>query len=302
MEAGIIFRPREAIFSRHPVPMRKLVWLGAAIGAVALWLGLWAFAWEPASLTENRRTLFVPHWSAELGGMKVVVLADLHIGSPFNGLDKLHRIVATANAMQPDIVLIPGDFVIQGVVGGRFVTPEESAAVLARLSAPLGVWACLGNHDWWLDPLRIRSALEKHGIRVLEDDAAKIQRRDAHFWLVGISDFWEGPHDVRRALTKVGDTAPVLMFTHNPDVFPTILGRFSLLIAGHTHGGQVNLPLLGRLVVPSKYGSRYAIGHIVEDRRHLFVSPGLGTSILPVRWRVPPEVTLLELHPEFSSK
>ncbi len=87
------------------------------------------------------------------------------------------------------------------------------------------------------------------------------------------------------------------MFTHNPDVFPMISDRFSLLIAGHTHGGQVNLPLLGRPIVPSVYGQRFAYGHVVEGGHHLFVSPGLGTSILPVRFRVPPEVTLLVLNP-----
>ena len=86
--------------------------------------------------------------------------------------------------------------------------------------------------------------------------------------------------------------------THNPDLFPTLSGRFSLLIAGHTHGGQVRVPLLGRPIVPSTYGQRFAFGHVVEGGRHMFVSPGLGTSILPVRLRVPPEITLLELHPD----
>jgi predicted MPP superfamily phosphohydrolase len=199
--------------------------------------------------------------------------------------------------LRPDLILIPGDFVVQGVLGGRFVSPEESASVLARLKAPLGVWATLGNHDWWLGAGRVRSALEKNGIEVLEDRAVRIERGGTPFWLVGISDFWEGPHDVRKAMSQVGDASPVLAFTHNPDVFPVLRGRFSLLIAGHTHGGQVHLPLLGRPIVPSKYGERFAIGHVVEDGRHLFVSPGLGTSILPVRFRVPPEITVLELSP-----
>ena len=96
-------------------------------------------------------------------------------------------------------------------------------------------------------------------------------------------------------MRQIRDDAPVLMFTHNPDVFPVISNRFSLLIAGHTHGGQVHVPLVGRPIVPSKYGQRYAYGHVVEEGRHLFVSTGLGTSILPVRFGVPPEVTVLEL-------
>ena len=217
------------------------------------------------------------------------MLADLHVGSPFT------------NSLKPDLIVIPGDFVIHGVRGGTFVAPEDAAAVLARLTAPMGVWASLGNHDWWLDARRVLAALEKQKIGVLEDSAVRIEWGSTHFWLVGISDFWEGPHDVRKAMSQVNDDAPVLMFTHNPDVFPTLSNRFSLLIAGHTHGGQVHIPLLGRPIVPSKYGQRFAYGHVVEDGRHVFVSSGLGTSILPVRFRVPPEVTLLELHPTKSA-
>jgi uncharacterized protein len=282
--------------------MKRMRLVVAMLSLAALALGLWAFAFEPASLVERREALAIPHWSVELAGLKVAVLADLHVGSPFNGLDKLDRIVEATNALQPDLVLIPGDLVIQEVLGGSFVAPEQAAAVLARLRAPLGVWATLGNHDWWLDAPKVAAALERHRIRVLEDKAARIVRGASHFWLVGISDFWEGPHDLHAAFEPVTDDAPVLAFTHNPDVFPEMRQRFSLLIAGHTHGGQVHLPLLGRPIVPSKYGERFAYGHVVEGGRHLYVSPGLGTSILPVRFRVPPEVTLLELHPAQDDK
>jgi len=265
------------------------------LSAAALALGVWAFGIEPASFETRTHRLSIPDWRADLAGLRIAVLADLHTGSPFNGIEKLARIVDATNALKPDLILIPGDFVVQGVVGGRFVSPEESAAVLTRLKAPLGVWATLGNHDWWLGAARVQSALEKNGIGVLEDRAVRIERGGAPFWLVGISDFWEGPHDVRKAMSQVGDASPVLAFTHNPDIFPALRGRFSLLIAGHTHGGQVRLPLLGRPIVPSEYGERFAVGHVVEDGRHLFVSTGLGTSILPVRFRVPPEITVLEL-------
>jgi predicted MPP superfamily phosphohydrolase len=95
----------------------------------------------------------------------------------------------------------------------------------------------------------------------------------------------------------VTDGAPVLAFTHNPDLFPEVPSRVSLTLAGHTHGGQVYLPLLGRLVVPSQFGERYAIGHVVENGRHLFVTAGVGTSILPVRFLVPPEISIIRLDP-----
>lgn len=274
---------------------RRTAWL--AVSLAALFLGVWAFVLEPASLTTSTHDLAIPRWNADLAGLRVAVLADLHVGSPFNGIEKLARIVDLANSLAPHLILLPGDFVIDGVLGGTFVAPEDSAAVLARLKAPLGVWACLGNHDWWLGPERVLAALERQGIRVLEDKAVRIDRGGAHFWLAGITDFSEGPHDIRKAVAHVTDDAPVLMFTHNPDLFPTLGDRASLVIAGHTHGGQVAFPLIGRPIVPSKHGQRYAYGHVVEGGRHLFVSPGLGTSIIPVRFRVPPEVTLLVLNP-----
>ena len=160
----------------------------------------------------------------------------------------------------------------------------------------LGVFAVLGNHDWWFDAPRMRRALETAGIPVLEDQSRLLERDACRFWLAGISDFWEGRHDVVRALAAVPAAAPVVAFTHNPDVFPDVPARVLLTIAAHTHGGQVALPLIGRPIVPSRYGQRYAIGHIVEDGRHLFVSSGIGTSVIPVRFRVPPEVSLLTLH------
>lgn len=118
-------------------------------------------------------------------------------------------------------------------------------------------------------------------------------RGEGSFWLAGISDFWEGPHNVQLAVQQIPHQVPIIAFTHNPDVFPEIPSRVALTIAGHTHGGQVQLPIIGRPIVPSRYGERFAAGHIVEAGRHLFVSTGLGTSILPVRFRVPPEISIL---------
>jgi predicted MPP superfamily phosphohydrolase len=271
--------------------------IALSLSATVVGLTVWSFALEPASLSTREYRLSIPDWRADHAGLRIAVLADLHVGSPFNGITKLKRIVTTTNALKPDLILIPGDLVIHEVIGGRFVAPEDSAAVLATLTAPLGVWAVLGNHDWWLDAKRVRTALESHGIPVLEDEAVPIEYDASRIWLVGISDFWEGASDVRKAMSEVTDDSPVLLFTHNPDVFPNLTDRFSLMIAGHTHGGQVFLPLLGRPIVPSAYGERFAIGHVQENGRHLFVSSGLGTSILPVRFRVPPEVSVLELHP-----
>lgn len=253
----------------------------------------WAFIFEPASLRVQEYRVAPGAWPTDCSGLRIAVLADLHTGSPFNGLDKLDRVIELTQAAKPDLILLTGDYVIQGVLGGRFVSPEEAAASLQRLRAPMGVWAVLGNHDAWLDAPRVRRAFEARGIPVLEDRSVPIQAGACRLRLAGISDFWEGRHDVPTALAEVAEGDTVVAATHNPDVFPEVPSRVSLTIAGHTHGGQVRLPFLGPPIVPSRYGQRYASGHIVESGRHLFVSPGIGTSILPVRFLVPPEISLL---------
>jgi hypothetical protein len=269
---------------------------GTALAMAVAGLLVWAVWVEPASLRNEDHALDIPGWPTGCEGLRVAVLTDLHVGSPFNGLDKLDAIIALTERARPDLILLAGDYVIRGVPGGTFVAPEDIAARLGGLSAPLGVFAVLGNHDWWFDGPRVRAALEQAGIPVLDDASQHIAAGSCALWLVGISDLWEGRHDIVRALAGVPAGAPVLAFTHNPDIFPYIPERVKLTIAGHTHGGQVFLPLVGRPVVPSRYGQRYAIGHVVENGRHLFVSSGLGTSILPVRFRVPPEVSVLIIH------
>jgi uncharacterized protein len=258
-------------------------------------LALWAFWLEPASLRNEDHDLRLSAWPTECDGIRIAVLADLHTGSPFLGPSKLEDIVTLTLATEPDLVLLAGDYVIHGVVGGRFTPPEDVARRLARLAAPMGVYAVLGNHDWWLGPARVRRALESAGIPVLEDASTVVERGPCRFWLVGLSDFWEGARDLEKALGNVPESAPVIAFTHNPDIFPEVPSRVSLTIAGHTHGGQVYIPGLGRPIVPSQYGQRFAAGHIVEEGRHLFVSSGLGTSLLPVRFLVPPEVSVLRV-------
>jgi len=265
-----------------------LVLIAAAMAA------LWAFAVEPASLVVREYDVELPAWPQSADDLHIAILGDLHVGSPFNGLDKLQRIVQETNNTKPDLVLLAGDYVIQGVLGGSFVPPQDFAPVVAGLQVRLGVWAVLGNHDWWLDGPAVRTALEQNGIRVLDNEAAALDAT-GELWLAGVGDYKEGSPDVSLALRTIPDTATVIVLTHNPDVFPEIPDRVALSIAGHTHGGQVRLPLLGRPIVPSRFGERYAAGVITEGSKHFFVSTGLGTSILPIRFRVPPEISLLRI-------
>lgn len=274
-------------------PGRKIFY---GVLGCGLLLAMYALFIEPNRLVLRETTITLPTWPEEFKGIRIAVFSDLHAGSPHITLDKIRRVIEMTNAAQPDVILLPGDFVIQNVMGGKFIEPEEFTAELKKLTARKGVFATLGNHDWWYNAPRVKQALEKAGIRVLENQVEKIERGGKTIWLAGFADLWEGNPKVADTLNQITDNAPVIAFTHNPDLFPAIPSRVALTIAGHSHGGQVVLPLIGRPIVPSKFGQRYAIGHIVEDGRHLFVTSGIGTSIFPVRFGVPPEVSLLTIN------
>jgi predicted MPP superfamily phosphohydrolase len=274
--------------------MRSRRWRTWVFLVLALALTLWATWLEPASLRVQQVDVLLAWPYAR--PLRVAVVSDLHVGAPYHGLARLPSTVDRINATRPDIICIPGDFVTLGVLGGHFTPPEAIARELARLRAPAGVFAVLGNHDRLFNGPRVRDALTSAGIRVLEDTAVAVPTPSGPVWVAGVSDYWTGPHDIEAALRAVTDTvAPVLLVTHNPDLFPSVPARATLTLAGHTHGGQVRLPLIGAPIVPSAYGQRYARGLVVERGRHLFVSTGIGTSDLPVRLGVPPTIFVLTL-------
>ena len=235
---------------------------------------------------------------APLKGLKIAVIADLHAGSPYIDGDKIDRIVALTNAAKPDLILLTGDYVlgVHTAWGGWRFMPRQSAPYLGKLRAPLGVWAAIGNHDRWENAGDVAVQFDKAGIRVLENRHVVLKGPRGPLYLAGIGDFYTHAARPRAALAGVPPQGPAICFTHSPDVFPQLPRTCLLTVAGHTHGGQVRLPLLGRLVVPSRYGQRYAIGTVQEDGKTLFVSSGIGTSILPVRFGVPPEISLLRLY------
>ena len=263
------------------------------LGSIAL--AVWAFGIEPNRVVVRQVALNLPDWPADHQPLRLAMVSDIHAGSPFITAAKIDAVVAAINGERPDAIILLGDYVIQGVVGGDFMAPEDLARSLAHLNAPLGVYGVLGNHDWWLDGPRVNRALQSAGIIMIDNAALRIERPGGAFWLAGIGDNWEGAPDILGTVAKLADDAPALLATHNPDLFPQVPARIALSLATHTHGGQVNLPLIGRPIVPSRFGDRYASGHIVEQGRHLFVTTGLGTSILAVRFRVTPEIVVLTI-------
>ena len=257
-------------------------------------VAVWAFGIEPGMLVVRHLRMELPGWKSEL---RIAVLSDLHVGSPHVGLDKVRTIVEKTNAENPALIVLLGDFVIggpnggRGIRGGGFVEPEQTAEELKKLRAPLGVYAVLGNHDWWYDGERVGKALTDAGIQVLENRAVHV----GPIWLGGIADYWTREPDIAGTLQQMTSDDPAVLITHNPDIFPEVPARVSLLLAAHTHGGQVRLPIIGPIITTSRLG--YNAGEYVEQGRHLFVTTGIGTSILPVRFGVPPEIVILTVSP-----
>ena len=263
---------------------------GAAAAATAL--GAWSLWVEPRRLVVRREELVLPAWPAALDGLRVGLLADLHAGMPHAGLDAVGRAADALAAEGPDLVCLLGDFIDRRAVFARPVDAEALAARFAVLDPPRGTVAVLGNHDWYAGAGRIAAALFGVGIPVLEHDA---QPAGEGLWTAGVGDYRVRGANVGRALAGVPEDAPVLLLSHDPDVFPFVPSRVALTLSGHTHGGQVGIPFLRRPFVPSYYGERYLRGHVVEAGRHLYVTSGLGTSGIPVRLLTPPEVVILTL-------
>lgn len=256
----------------------------------------WGALIEPNRLVVNQHAIQIDNWPKELGGLRIALIGDLHTGSPFIDDQKLERIVELTNQQNPDLIVLLGDYMNRGSWHARQVEPEITAAHMKNLHAPLGVYAILGNHDWWYNGEKVQNAFEQAGIRVLENDVAEIKWRGKSFWLVGFADYWSLRFKIKETLSKVPPEATMIAISHNPDIFARVPATVPLLLAAHTHGGQVNFPLIGTPIVPSRYGSRYTAGHVFENGHHLFVTTGIGTSILPVRFRVTPEIAILTVN------
>jgi len=276
----------------------------AGVGAlIAPGTGAYA-AYEAAhDLIVTRYRLNPPRWPA---GQKltICVVADLHAGGPNMGIARVRQVVDAAIAQACDLVVLMGDYFATHKFVTEVVPPAAWAGELARLKAPLGVYAILGNHDWWHGIAATRQALADVRIPVMENDAVLLGGKGGRFWLAGLGDqlaHWLGPSrfegvdDLPGTLKKVTTDDPVILLAHEPDIFVDVPDRVSLTLAGHTHGGQIKLPLIPPYWAPSEYGARFAYGHIVEQGRHLIVSGGLGCSNVPLRLGVPPEILRVEL-------
>jgi predicted MPP superfamily phosphohydrolase len=261
----------------------------AALGLGALVLDLTVLT--PRRLRVHDVPLAVPGWPAELDGLRIAVVGDVHAGSPWFTLDRVRDVVERVVDARPDLVLLLGDHMVD-VTFGRNHDPRDVAAALSALKHAAPVVGVLGNHDWDHDGLAVRAAFEAAGLPVLEEEAVAVL--DGRLWVAGVGDLWRRKPSVPRALATVPAGAPVVLLTHNPDVVVDAPPHVQLVLAGHTHGGQVRL--LGRALhtISKRTGNRWSHGWYAQDR--LYVTSGLGTSKWPVR-NVVPEVPVLVLRP-----
>ena len=258
---------------------------------------IWAFFIEPDRLVVHYDTVTIDSWPKELSGLRIAMIGDVHTDLHYINEAKLQRIVDLTNQQNPDLIVLLGDYIHGGRNDPERVEPEVTAKYLKNLKAPLGVYGILGNHDWWYNGEKVRHAFENEGIPILDDEVKELNWRGRSFWLAGLADLWTRPQHVAQTIAKAPAGSTIIALTHNPDLFPALPQTVPLLLAAHTHGGQVNLPLIGTPIVPSRFGSKYTAGHVIEDNHHMFVTTGIGTSIMRVRFRVPPEIVVLTINP-----
>jgi predicted MPP superfamily phosphohydrolase len=267
----------------------------------------------PRHIGISRFTVPLQGLPSDLDGLRVVQVSDLHAG-PFFRAASVRRVVRLANACHPDLVVLTGDFVNYRSM--RFF--RASAPELARLKAPLGSYACLGNHDHWEDAAGVRAALRNSGVRVLVNENVRVGKG---LYLAGVDDLMSGKPDLGRATRGIPKAAAVVLLSHNPTALPLVSGRPWLVLAGHTHGGQIALPFLGprgtmrlpgirwlaywneslgvrlrggRTAAVATY--KYPAGWYQTGRARLYVSRGIGVNQgMPIRLNCPPEIACFTL-------
>jgi predicted MPP superfamily phosphohydrolase len=286
-----------------PLTRRRFLLSSAAIAASgALAIGADGAIFEPTHLQVVELEIRLKRLPEAWDGFRIVQMSDFHYDEFFSALP-IGRSVPIVNRLQPDLVVLTGDFVTMQPFARHFrrrrahvaETAAPCAKLLSPLRAPWGIFACLGNHDASCDPERITAILEAHGIPVLNNSSTALKRGRSRLWLAGLDDVLDGGPDVRLALKGIPAGEPVILLSHEPD-FATYVSRFpvDLQLSGHSHGGQIRLPLIGAPILPP-LARRYPWGlHQLGDLT-LYTNIGIGTVEVPIRLNCPPEITLITL-------
>ena len=276
-------------------------------GRLAKWVGrgwarlTYARRIEPHWLELNRHDVEIAGLEAPFHGLRIVQLSDLHCGQHVTPA-YLNEAVDLAMAQQGDVVVLTGDFIHKG-----FKHVEHVAKVVGRLSSPHGVFAVLGNHDYSVRNAMgwrryrhlhraVSDALVSQGIRVLHNESVALARAGAHLHLSGVADLWSRNCDIDRTFHGLCPSVPRVVLAHNPRTLEHIgAHRCDLMLSGHTHGGQVNLPGVGRIAL-NAHGKRLAAGLYSFRNMLVYVNKGVGFG-LRLRYGVRPEVAVFTLRP-----
>lgn len=269
-------------------------WQWAWIAALALACLLAAKAWHDTTRGPAIQRIEVPFFPSDAPqkSKRIVLLADIHIAGPDMPPGRLRRIVHQVNALKPDLVLIAGDFVSDKRTATHHYRVEEAIAPLAELDPVAAKWAVPGNHDHWRDVDAIQRELARYNIGVLRNQVVD----SSGIVIAGLDDDFTGRADVPRTLAALkGKPRPVLFLSHSPDPFPQLPRDSGLMLAGHTHCGQIGWPWGGSPATMSRYGQRYACGVVRENGNWLVTSGGIGTSVLPFRLFTQPKIWVVDL-------
>ncbi len=280
------------------------------IAAVLFLLALLAYSYfiEPHRLVVHKKEINLATLDPAFDGLRIAVIADIHGGSNGASADNIRRTVSTINEQNADAVFMIGDFVSDRIAKGDVpMHIEEVAEYLRPITSRYGTFAVLGNHDGFYGDDRIEAALSNSGIKVLRSEIASFQYNGKTMRILGLKDhmqlnsWYTFDRDVKRILAADGRRGDLIVLEHSPDIFDVVdyyknPGEdMKLFIAGHTHGGQIWLPVIGSPFVPTAAGQKYSAGHIRKGKMDMFITTGIGTSRLPFRFLVPPEVAVLTL-------
>jgi hypothetical protein len=269
--------------------MNRRQWIKrVAIGSVIMG-GVYPFL-EAKWCRVTRVTVGLPNLGSPFEGKTIAFLADVHHG-PFVPLSYVRDIVAMTNALKPDLLLLGGDYCHRGP---RFIAPvlEE----LGKLKAPMGRFAVLGNHDHWDGYKESVEGLEAAGIPLLRNSGTWLEKGSARLRIGGVGDLWCDKQDVGKALGDATDRDATIVLSHNPDVAETLQDpRVGLMLSGHTHGGQVVMPVFGAPWTSSAYGQKYSQGLVRGPACNVYITRGVGTVGPPGRMNCRPEIILLTL-------
>lgn len=284
--------------------LRHRWWIVAAIAVFELgyWANIYAWLIEPNRLVVREVEIVSDQWRG--APITIAALADTHVGGPHVDAARMGRIVSRVNGLRPDLVVLLGDYAPSHAPESERSGAERQeilggVATFAALNARLGVVAVIGNHDVWYGRASITEALQNAGIAALWNGHVVIPRQGGDIVIIGLEDDMTGDPDFAVAADGAPAGVDAILLSHSPDPFADLAhaegGRdWALMLAGHGHCGQVSIPFVGRPILPLRH-PRYGCGLIEENGRTMYVSAGIGTSILPVRFLNPPEIVLIRL-------